>query len=158
MFAIYPDEKNAPERVHYFSVQEASEKTGFPPEDIKKALQSSHGRYFSQKDKKVIWVREVNPGESFVRIDREEFPDVNSIMEKFGMTRDDVIDQLCNNKEYTFYPPDSSFLSVQPSFVLSHLIDAQQKAKKLENVLSFLSSSHIQKKAQELVKEIEKLF
>ena len=158
MFAIYPDEKNAPERVHYFSVQDASEKTGFPPEKIKQALQSSHGRYFSQKDKKVFWVREVNPGESFVRIDREEFPDVKSIMEKFGMTRDDVIDQLCNNKEYTFYPPDSSFVSVQPSFVLSHLIDAQQKAKKLENVLSFLPFNHIREKAQELVKEIEKLF
>ena len=158
MFAIYPDEKNAPERVHYFSVQEASEKTGFPPEDIKKALQSPNGRYFSQKDKKVFWVREMSSGRNFARIDHEEFPDVNSIMEKFGMTRGDVIYQLCNNKDCIFYPPDSLFLSVQPSFFLSHLIDAQQQAKKLEIVLSFLPSSHIQEKAKELLDDIEKLF
>ena len=158
MFAIYPDENNAPKKVHYFSIQEASEKTGFPPEDIEKARQSSNGRYFSQKDKKVFWVREMSSGRNFARIDHEEFPDVNSIMEKFGMTRDDVIYQLCNNKENRFYPPDSLFLPVQPSFALIKLINAQKKAKKLEDVLSYLPPSHIQEKAQELVEEIEKLF
>ena len=35
MFAIYPDEKNKPKSVHYFSVQEASEKTGFPPKETR---------------------------------------------------------------------------------------------------------------------------
>ena len=158
MFAIYPDENNAPKKVHYFSIQEASEKTGFPPEDIEKARQSSNGRYFSQKDKKVFWVREMNSGKRFARIDREEFPDLNSIMEKFGMTRDDVIYQLCNNKDSLFYPPDSLFVSVQPSFALSHLIKAQKKAKKLEDALSFLPPSHIQEKAKDLIEEIEKLF
>ena len=158
MFAIYPDEKNASERIHYFSIQEASEKTGFTPEDIKKALQSPHGRYFSQKDKNVFWVREVCSQKGFVRINGEEFPDVNSIMEKFGMTRGDVIYQLCNNKENIFYPPDDSLcLSMQPRGVI-RLIDALQKAKKLETVLSFLPPSHIQEKAKELLDDIEKLF
>ena len=158
MFAIYPDENNEPKKVHYFSVQEASEKTGFPPEGIKKALQSFTGRYFSQKDKKVFWVREMGSGKGFVRIDHEEFPDVNSIMNKFGMTRDDVIYQLCNNKENIFYPPDSSFLSMQAKTALIKLINAREKAKKLENALSFLPPSHIQEKAKELLDDIEKLF
>ena len=158
MFAIYPDENNAPKKVHYFSIQEASEKTGFPPEDIKKALQSLNGRYFSQKDKKVFWVHKRSSGKNFARINHEEFPDVKSIMEKFGMTRDDVIYQLCNNRNFLLYPPDSLSVSVQPSFALSHLIDAQKQAKKLEDALSYLPPSHIQEKAQELVEEIEKLF
>ena len=53
MFAIYPDEKNE-EKSDYFSVQEASEKTGFPPKEIEKALQTINGRY-AQK----IWVRDL---------------------------------------------------------------------------------------------------
>ena len=59
MFAIYPDEKNEEKSVHYFSVQEASEKTGFPPKEIEKALQTINGRYFCPKDKKVFWVRDL---------------------------------------------------------------------------------------------------
>ena len=82
MFAIYPDEKNKPKSVHYFSVQEASEKTGFPPKEIEKALQSPYGRYFCPKDKKVFRVRDLSSGGKFVRIGEELFPDVNSIMKK----------------------------------------------------------------------------
>ena len=52
MFAIYPDEKNKPKSVHYFSVQEASEKTGFPPKEIEKALNHLTADIFAQKTKK----------------------------------------------------------------------------------------------------------
>ena len=156
MFAIYPDEKNEERSVHYFSVQEASEKTGFPPEEIEKALHSINGRYFSQKDKKVFWLRDMSSRGRFVQIDREEFPDVNSIMVKFGMSRDDVIYQLCNDDK--FYSPGSLFLPVQKYRPLSRLIDARQEAKKLEQTLSLLPPSQIQEKARDLVEEIEKLF
>ena len=109
MFAIYPDEKNEEKSVHYFSVQEASEKTGFPPKEIEKALQSSNGRYFCPKDKKVFWIRDLSFRREICRIGEELFPDVNSIMKKFGMERDDVIYQLCNNSNQNFYPPGSLF-------------------------------------------------
>ena len=158
MFAIYPDEKNEEATVHYFSVQEASEKTGFPPKEIEKALQTINGRYFCPKDKKVFWVRDLSSGGKFVRIGEELFPDVNSIMKKFGMERDDVIYQLCNNSNQNFYPPGSLFLTMQPYMPLGRLIDAQHKAKLLEQTLRFLPPSHIQEKARDLVEEIEKLF
>ena len=157
MFAIYPDEKNEEKSVHYFSVQEASEKKGFPPKEIEKALQSSNGRYFCPKDKKVFWVRDLSSGGKFVRIGEELFPDVNSIMKKFGMERDDVIYQLCNSNQ-DFYPPDSLCVPMQKYMPLGRLIDAQHKAKLLEQTLRFLPPSHIQEKARDLVKEIEKLF
>ena len=158
MFAIYPDEKNKPKSVHYFSVQEASEKTGFPPKEIEKALQTINGRYFCPKDKKVFWVRDLSSGGKFVRIGEELFPDVNSIMKKFGMERDDVIYQLCNNSNQNFYPPDSLFLTMQPYMPLGRLIDAWKNARKLEQTLRFLPPSHIQEKARDLVKEIENQF
>ena len=158
MFAIYPDEKNKPKSVHYFSVQEASEKTGFPPKEIEKALQSPYGRYFCPKDKKVFRVRDLSSGGKFVRIGEELFPDVNSIMKKFGMERDDVIYQLCNNSNQDFFPPDSLSEPMQKYMPLSRLIDAWKNARKLEQTLSFLPPSHIQEKAKDLVEEIEKLF
>ena len=158
MFAIYPDEKNKPKSVHYFSVQEASEKTGFPPKEIEKALKSPHGRYFCPKDKKVFRVRDLSSGGQFVRIGEEQFPDVNSIMKKFGMERDDVIYQLCNNSSPDFFPPYSLCKPMQIYMPLGRLIDAWKKARKLEQTLSFLPPSHIQEKAKDLVEEIEKLF
>ena len=158
MFAIYPDEKNEEKSVHYFSVQEASEKTGFPPKEIEKALQTINGRYFCPKDKKVFWVRDISSGGKFVRIGEELFPDVNTIMKKFGMERDDVIYQLCNNSNQDFYPPDSLYVPMQKYMPLGRLIDAQHKAKLLEQTLRFLPPSHIQEKARDLVEEIEKLF
>ena len=157
MFAIYPDEKNEEKSVHYFSVQEASEKKGFPPKEIEKALQSSNGRYFCPKDKKVFWVRDLSSGGKFVRIGEELFPDVNSIMKKFGMGRDDVIYQLCNSHQ-DFYPPDSLCVPMQKYMPLGRLIDAWKNARKLEQTLRFLPPSHIQEKARDLVEEIEKLF
>ena len=158
MFAIYPDEKNEERSVHYFSVQEASEKTGFPPEKIEKALQTINGRYFCPKDKKVFWVRDISSGGRFVKIGQEEFPDVNSIMAKFGMGRDDVIYQLCNNSNQDFYPPDSLCVPMQKYMPLGRLIDAWKNARKLEQKLALLPPSHIQEKAKDLVEEIEKLF
>ena len=158
MFAIYPDEKNEGEKVNYFSVQEASEKTGFPPKEIEKALQTINGRLFCPKQKKVFWIRDLSSGGKFVNIGEEEFPDVKSIMEKFGMTREDVIHQLCNNTDQTFYPPDSLFLRMQPYLPLGRLTDAHHKAKLLESTLALLPPSHIQEKAKDLVEEIEKLF
>ena len=157
MFAIYPDEKNEEKSVHYFSVQEASEKTGFPPKEIEKALQTINGRYFCPKEKKVFWVRDLSSGGRFVKIGQEEFPDVNSIMAKFGMGRNDVIYQLCNSHQ-DFYPPDSLPVPMQKYIPLGRLTDAQHKAKLLEQTLRFLPPSHIQEKAKDLVEEIEKLF
>ena len=157
MFAIYPDEKNEEKSVHYFSVQEASEKTGFPPEKIEEALQTINGRYFCPKDKKVFWVRDLSSGGKFVNIGQEEFPDVNSIMAKFGMDRDDVIYQLCNSNQ-DFSPPDSLPVPMRKYMPLGRLIDAQHKAKLLELTLTLLPPSHIQEKARDLLEEIEKLF
>ena len=157
MFAIYPDEKNEKRSLHYFSVQEASEKTGIPPEKIEKALQTIKGRYFCPKEKKVFWIHDLSSGGKFVRIGEEQFPDVNSIMAKFGMSRDDVIYQLCNfNQEFS--PPDSLYVRMQKYLPLGRLTDAWKEARKLEQTLALLPPSQIQEKARNLTEEIEKLF
>ena len=157
MFAIYPDEKNK-ERIHFHSVQEASEKTGIPSEDIDKALkQVGHGRYFSPKDKKVFWIKNMDVGGQFVRIGKEYFSDVNSIMVRFGLSRDDVIDQLCSEKG-CFYPPGARFEEIQLYSPLRRLIDARTQAKLLEQTLSLLPPSKAHEKARSLIEEIEKLF
>ena len=157
MFGIYPDEKTE-QRVHFYSVQDASEKTGIPPEDIDKALkQKSDCRYFSQKDKKVFWIRRTyHQDKRFAQIDNEEFPDVNSIMVKFGLSRDDVIHQLCHEKIF-FHLPDSRFVPMYKYPLLESLIYAREKAKKLEAHLARLPPK-IYEKAEDLVEEIEKLF
>ena len=141
-----------------FRFKKPVKKQDFPQKRLKKLFQSSNGRYFCQKDKKVFWVRALSSGGKFVRIGEELFPDVNSIMKKFGMERDDVIYQLCNNSNQDFYPPDSLILTMQPYMPLGRLIDAWKNARKLEQTLSFLPPSHIQEKAKDLVEEIEKLF
>ena len=157
MFAIVPDEKSE-ERVLFCSVQEASEKTGIPPEDIDKALnQENDCRYFNQKDKKVFWIRKHTQDDRFAEIDHEDFPNVNSIMVKFGMSRDDVIHQLCN-EECFFHLPDSRFLSLDKRPLLKTLINARKQAKLFEVSLAYLPSIKIHEKARSLVEEIEKLF
>ena len=107
---------------------------------------------------KVFRVRDLSSGGQFVRIGEEQFPDVNSIMKKFGMERDDVIYQLCNNSSPDFFPPYSLCKPMQIYMPLGRLIDAWKKARKLEQTLSFLPPSHIQEKAKDLVEEVEKLF
>ena len=148
MFGIYPDEKTE-ERVHFYSVQDASEKTGIPPEDIDKALkQKSDCRYFSQKDKKVFWIRRWQHHDGrFAQIDHEEFPDVNSIMVKFGLSRDDVIHQLCHEKIF-FHLPDSRFVSMYKYPLLERLIDARKQAQLFEASLVPLPPSQIHEKAR----------
>ena len=158
MFAIVPDEKSE-ERVLFYSVQEASEKTGIPPENIEKALkQENDCRYFHQKDKKVFWIRRMkHQDKRFAQIGNEEFPDVNSIVAKFGMSRDDVIHQLCNEDGF-FYLPDSRRLSLDKRPLLGRLIDARKQAQLFELSLAYLPPSQVHEKARNLIEEIEKLF
>ena len=94
-----------------FRFKKPVKKQDFLQKRLKKLFNQSNGRYFCPKDKKVFWVRDLSSGGKFVRIGEELFPDVNSIMKKFGMERDDVIYQLCNNSNQDFYPPDSLFVT-----------------------------------------------
>ena len=141
-----------------FRFKKPVKKQDFLQKRLEKALKSPHGRYFCPKDKKVFRVWDLSSGGQFVRIGEEQFPDVNSIMKKFGMERDDVIYQLCNNSSPNFFPPYSLCKPMQIYMPLGRLIDAWKKARKLEQTLSFLPPSHIQEKAKDLVEEVEKLF
>ena len=156
MFAIYPDENNE-RRVQFHSVQDASEETGVPPENIEKALKQKRDcRYFSQKDKKVFWIQPIYQDKRFAQINHEEFSDVNSIMVKFGLSRDDVIHQLCQEGVF-FHLPDSRLLPLDKYPFLESLIYARKEAKNLRVHLARLPPK-IYEKAEDLVEEIEKLF
>ena len=157
MFSIFEDGKKR-ERTLFYSIQQASEETGIPPEEIDKVLQKGGGRYFSQKDKKVFWISENDCGIRFVRIGKEDFPDAASVMARFGLSRDDVIYQLCDEKRKFF---DSQGEYDQISFRSSSLvilIDALKQAKMTEKLLVSLPPSEAHEKAKSLIEEIEKLF
>ena len=141
-----------------FRFKKPVKKQDFLQKRLKKLLNHLTADIFAQKTKKVFRVWDLSSGGQFVRIGEEQFPDVNSIMKKFGMERDDVIYQLCNNSSPDFFPPYSLCKPMQIYMPLGRLIDAWKKARKLEQTLSFLPPSHIQEKAKDLVEEVEKLF
>ena len=165
MFRIYQEnltDKPLPEKPQecFYSVQEASEKTGLPFEVIDRARHTTGTRYFSPKDKKAFWIYKLNYQEAPIQIDyKDDFPNVDGIMIRFGLSRDDVIYQLCTEKEQILRTPGNNKYSFYLNFYMSHLVEARQKTKKLlEETLVYLPPSHIQEKAKELLDDIEKLF
>ena len=160
MFSIWEDEKKGKKgsRGIFYSVQQASEKTGIPPEEIDKARQKGGGRYFSQKDKKVFWIHDHDRGMPFVRIGKEDFPDIDSVMARFGLTREDVIYQLCDERG-EFFDFQGKYEQISwRSLSLWILIDARKHAIKAEKFLASLPPSEAHEKARSLIEEIEKLF
>ena len=165
MFSICEDDKD--EKEIFYSIQQASEKTGIPSEEIAKALQRENtnrgkGRYFSRTDKKLFWIYDEDQGMPFIRIDKDDFPDVDSVMKRFGLPREDVIYQLCkdNFSSRDFYDSQEGYHQIwwkSPS--LKILIDALKQAQMVEKVLDkFPPKGAIQEKARSLVEEIENLF
>ena len=161
MFRIYSESlTNNPPEQHgsFYSVQEASEKTGIPFEVIDKARHTTGTRYFSPKDKKAFWIYKLDLGAPIQLDNKDDFPNVNSIMMKFGLSRDDVIYQLCTEREKILQSQGNK-ISFYLNFYMGNLVEARQKTKKLlEETLVYLPPSHIQEKAKELLEEIEKLF
>ena len=166
MFRIYPEnltDKPLPEQPQecFYSVQEASEKTGIPFEVIDRARRHTKGtRYFSPKNKKAFWIYKLNSQEAPIQLEyKDDFPNVNAIMIRFGLSRDDVIYQLCTEKEKILQTPGDKKYIFHLNFYMSYLVEARQKTKKLlEGTLAYLPPSHIQEKAKDLIEEIEKLF
>ena len=157
MFSIFEDGKKG-EREIFYSIQQASDKTGIPSEEITKALQREGGRYFSIKDKKVFWIYDNDHGLPFIRIGKDDFPDIDSVMARFGLTREDVIYQLCDERG-KFFDFQGEYDQISwKSLSLTILIDALKQAKMTEKLLVSLPPSEAHEKAKSLIEEIEKLF
>ena len=164
MFSIREDDKD--EKEIFYSIQQASEKTGIPSEEIAKALQRENtnrgkGRYFSRTDKKLFWIYDEEQGMPFIQIGKDDFPDVNSVMKRFGLSREDVIYQLCKDGfSRDFYDSQEGYHQISwKSPSLRILIDALKQAQMVEKVLNkFPPKGAIQENARSLVEEIEKLF
>ena len=157
--SIKEDDKE--EKQIFFSFQQASDKTGIPSEILSEVFQKGRrGRYFRRADKKTFWIYDEDYGMPFIRIKGEDFSDVDTIMERFGLHRDDVIYQLCQKKTMCFYDSQGRDHQIgwkSPS--LMALIDALEHAQMTEKALNDLPpNGTIQEKARSLIEEIEKLF
>ena len=153
MLSIREDDKEEKREIFY-SIQQASEKTGIPPEEIAKALQREGCRYFSRKDKKVFWIYDEDHGLPFIRIGKEDFPDVDSVMARFGLPREDVIYQLCGERG-EFFDFQGGYEQISwKSLSLKILIDALKQAKMVEKLLVSLPPSEAHEKARSLIEEI----
>ena len=160
MFSICEEKEKKGEI--FYSIQQASEKTGIPPKIIGDALKTSRaigrGRYFSEKDKKVFWIIDEDFDVKYIRIGNENFPNLDSVLFRFVLTRDDFIYQLCNEKGALFDYAGKEHEIRGKSSSLRILVDALQQAKMVEKLLVNLPPSEAHEKARSLIEEIEKLF
>ena len=164
MISIREDDKD--ERQLFYSIQQASDKTGIPSEVIDEVLQRkfSSGRYFRRTDKKTFWIEDEGQGMPFIRIGQEDFPNVDSVLERFGLPRDDAIYQLCQERlgqERTGNLYDSqgkSHYIMWKSPSLRVLVNALKQAQIAEKALDSLPPNGAHEKARSLVEEIENLF
>ena len=163
MISIREDDKD--ERQLFYSIQQASDKTGIPSEVIDEVLLQSKigsGRYFRITDKNTFWIEDEDKGMPFIRIDQEDFDNVDSILERFDLLREDAIYQLCKEERQGFgYFYDSQGKSHQirwksPSLRL--LVKALKQAQIVEKALDSLPPNQANEKARSLVEEIENLF
>ena len=149
-FSIWEDGKDAEKQI-FFCFKQASEITGIPAETLSEVFKKGgRGRYFRRTDKKVFWIYDENQGMPFIRIENKDFPDIDSVGERFCVSREDIIYQFCGEREKYFYDSQGEphYISWIP-LSLRPLIDAMKHAKMTEKALSeFAPKGAIQEKAR----------
>ena len=157
-FSIREDDQE--EKQIFFSFQQASDKTGIPSETLSEVFQKlGRGRYFRRADKKTFWIYDEDYGMPFIRIKGEDFSDVDSVRERFGVHREDAIYQLCQETMYFYDSQGRDHQISWKSSSLEALIDALKHAQMTEKALNDLPPKGTsQEKARSLIEEIETMF
>ena len=119
----------------FFTLKEASEKTGILSKRIAQTLRSGRNKYFRRSDKKTFWIQneETTP---FIQIDGEDFFTADEIQERFGVSRTVLFNQLFKKRTHFLDSQEKSHEVTWKSDGLEKFLSRLRERDSAEKVMS----------------------